>query len=61
MRKPDKPSLRKTLMKDEDAVTKNQLDADSIVVVDGAALLYRVRWMKGTKFEELCENYVQYV
>ena len=60
-RKPDKPSLRKALMKDEDAVTKDQLDADSIFVVDGGALLHRVRWMKGTTFEELCENYVQYV
>ena len=35
MRKPDKPSLRKALMKDEDVVTKNQLDANSIFVVDG--------------------------
>ena len=61
MRKPDKPSLRKALMKDEDPVTKDQLDADSIFVVDGCALLHRVRWMKGTTFEELCENYVQYV
>ena len=54
MRKPDKPSLRKALMKDEDPVTKDQLDADSIFVVDGCALLHRVRWMKGTTFEELC-------
>ena len=48
-------------MKDEDAVTKDQLDADSIFVVDGSALLYRLGWMKGIKFEELCESYVQYV
>ena len=61
MRKPDKPSLRKALMKDEDAVTKDQLDTDSIFVVDGGALLHSVRWMKGTTSEELCENYVQYV
>ena len=61
MRKRDKPSLRKALLKDEDAVTKDQLDADSIFVVDGSALLYRLGWMKGIKFEELCESYVQYV
>lgn len=61
MRKPDKPSLRKALMKDEDVVTKDQLDANSIFVVDGGVLLHRVRWMKGTTFDELCENFVQYV
>ena len=43
MRKPDKASLRKALMKDEDAVTKDQLDADSTFVVDGGALLHGVR------------------
>ena len=59
MRKPDKPSLRKALMKDEDVVTKNQLDANSVFVVDGGVLLHRVRWMKGTTFDELCENFVQ--
>lgn len=59
MRKPDKPSLRKALMKDEDVVTKDQLDANSIFVVDGGVLLHRVRWMKGTTFDELCENFVQ--
>ena len=41
MRTPDKPSLRKALMKDEDAVTKDQLDADSIFVIDGGALLHK--------------------
>ena len=61
MRKPDKPSLRKALMKDEDVVTKDQLNANSIFVVDGGVLLHRVRWMKGTTFDELCENFVQYV
>ena len=59
MRKPDKPSLRKALMKDEDVVTKDQLDANSIFVVDGGVLLHRVRWMKSTTFDELCENFVQ--
>ena len=57
MRKPDKPILGKALMKDEDPVTKDQLDADSVFMVDGGALLHRVRWMKGTTFEELFENY----
>ena len=61
MTKPDKPSLRKALMKDEDVVTKDQLDAKSIFVVDGGVLLHRVRWMKGTTFDELCENFVHYV
>ena len=61
MRKPDKTSLRKALMKDQDFVTDDQLDADSIFVVDGGALLHGVRWMKGAIFEELCQNYVQHV
>lgn len=43
MRKPDKTSLRKALMKDQDFVTDDQLDADSIFVVDGGALLHGVR------------------
>ena len=43
MRKPDKTSLRKALMKDQDFVTDDQLDVDSIFVVDGGALLHGVR------------------
>ena len=35
MRKPDKPSLRKALMKEEGAIHKNQLPSDAVFVVDG--------------------------
>lgn len=61
MRKPDKPSLRKAVMKDDEAVGKNQLQIDPYFVVDGGALLHRVRWIKNSTFDELSQVYVSYV
>lgn len=61
MRKPDKPSLRKVLMPESFAVQKDQLPKDLVYVVDGGALLHRVRWMKGTTFGDIAKQYVTYV
>ena len=46
MRKPDKSCLRKSILKDEAAITKEQFQDNPIFVVDGGALLHRVRWKK---------------
>ena len=61
MRKPDKPSLRKALMKEEGAIHRNQLPSDAVFVVDGGALLHRVRWIKDKTFDELYQVYTRYV
>ncbi len=59
MRKPDKSALAKILVKDVD-------DADpspntSSYVIDGGALLHRVRWRKNVSYGEILEQYVDYV
>ena len=61
MRKPDKPALRRALMRDDEAMSKDQIDKSSLYVVDGGALLQRVRWMKSLTFKELAQLYVSYV
>lgn len=62
MRKPDKSSLRKAVMKMEDAIGKEDiLNPQSKFVLDGGALLHRVRWAKDALFGELANTYVSYV
>ena len=48
MRKPDKPSLRKVILKDQESIASNLPDVQTIVI-DGGGLLHRVRWNKGMK------------
>ena len=43
MRKADKASLRRAIMSDDEAVCKEQIDKNSLYVIDGGALLHRVR------------------
>ena len=52
MRKPDKTSLRKVIMCDEDAVRKEDIEKPGNCV---GALLHRVKWFKGMKFNALSE------
>ena len=61
MRKPDKPSLRKSLMSETDAIQKDNLPTLVFYTVDGGALLHRVRWMKGTTYQNVANQYVTYV
>ena len=61
MRKPDKPSLRKAVMKEGEALGRDQLLSDSLFIIDGGALLHRVRWIKNATFDELSQVYVRYV
>ena len=59
MRKPDKASLRKLLLTDA-----MRCEVDGITgkhVLDGGALLHKVHWVKGMKFHEVAEAYVNYV
>ena len=50
MRKPDKPALRKVIMPDETAIQKTGIPNIKGFVLDGGALLHRVRWAKGKTF-----------
>ena len=61
MRKADKAVLRRALMSDDEAVGKDQIDKNSLYVVDGGALLHRVRWLKDSTFNALAQLYVSYV
>ena len=61
MRKADKPSLRKVLLPDSESLTLEEIDREVISIVDGCALLHKVRWKKGMKFSEIGNVYVQYV
>ena len=61
MRKPDKPALRKVLMPDYDeTISTQQLHPSAIYNIDGGALNHRVRWIRGTIFEELALQYAKY-
>ena len=61
MRKPDKPSLRKVNMPEEDAMPKKDVAPNSHFVIDGGALLHRVRWQKGDKFISIADTYIKLV
>ena len=61
MRKADKPSLRKVIMCDEDAVRKEDIQNPDNYVLDGGALIHRVRWFKGMKFNAVSEVYTNYI
>ncbi|XP_066924439.1 uncharacterized protein [Clytia hemisphaerica] len=59
MRKPDKAALKKSLLPEKDATTMNVAQMQH--VLDGGALLHRVPWSKGTRFDEVAKAYVSYV
>ena len=61
MRSPDKPSLRKVLLKDDDAISMNDISKNCIFVINGGALLHPVCWKKGITFSEIGKLYVTYV
>ena len=61
MRKPDKPSLRKIIMSEHDAVKRENMQTCDCYVVDGGALLHRVRWSKDMKFSAIAKVYINYV
>ena len=63
MRKPDKSSLPKVLVTDEES---NKLDLTSdqnnySYVMNRGALLHRMCWVNGSNFKKIAKTYVQYV
>ena len=63
MHKPDKPSLRKALVTNEES---NKVDLtlrqnNHSYVMNGGALLHRVYWIKGSNFKKIAKIYVQYI
>ena len=60
MRKPDKPTLRKVLLKDEDKVNVDTAVPSSYVLY-GAALLHQVKWLKSSTYKDLAQGYVSHV
>ena len=61
MRKPDKPSMRKVVMPDDVSITREAIGSYGTSVIDGGALLHRVRWSKGMKFSDIGNSYVSNV
>ena len=61
MRKPDKSSLRKAIMLEEDAKPKKEIEGDCYFVIDGGALIHRVHWTKGDRFIEIADAYIKYL
>ena len=55
MRTTDKLSLQKVIMCDEDPVKKEDIENPDNYVLDSGALLHRVRWFKGMKFNAVSE------
>ena len=60
MCKPDKPSLWKALVTDEEShkLTSSQ---NNYSVMDGGALLHRMCCIKESNLKKIAKNYVQYV
>ena len=56
MHKPNKTLLRNSLVTEKADVQEN-----SERVLDGGALLHKVRWSGCTNFGDVCEQYVKYV
>lgn len=61
MRKPDKPSLRKVLLPDSLSHTCEEINKQVTFIIDGGALLHKVRWEKGIKFSEVGNLYLEYI
>jgi len=61
MRKPDKPSLRKAIVKETGTIDVDMKNDSCMCVIDGGALLHRVCWIKGSTFKEIGGNFVNYV
>ncbi|KAG1714706.1 Multidrug resistance-associated protein 1 [Nymphon striatum] len=62
MRKPNKASLRKVLLTEEIQCSANEvMEITGKYVLDGGALLHRVHWVKGIKFNEVAKAYVNYI
>ena len=57
MRKPDKPAIRKYLV--DGKVPESERMGS--YVLDGGALLHRVRWIKGVSYEETCDRYTKHL
>ena len=58
MRKADKAAPRRAIMSHGEAVRKDQIDKNSLYVVDGGALLHRIRWFKDSTFNAFWLNSV---
>jgi hypothetical protein len=58
MRKPNKPALAKALLKNVKTVS---MPPDVRYVVDGGALLHRVRWLKNSTYLDVVQQYILYV
>ena len=61
MRKTDKSSLRKVFMTEQQIVCMDVVKACQKTVVDGGALLHRVRWQKSNTFADIAASYVEHV
>ena len=48
-------------MPEEKAVKKDDIQNCETYVLDGGALLHRVRWAKGMKFSAIADTYVKYI
>lgn len=63
MRDPDKPSLQKVIMSDNSAMKKEEMGVPDSYVLDGGALLHRVRQFKGVTFNAIAtaaySNYIR--
>ena len=60
MRHTQKSALLKVLLSDDGLVDVESLQLCGCTVVDGGALLHRVRWLKDTKFVEIASLYYNY-
>ena len=58
MRKPDKPALVKAITI---GLSSNEPPTNIRYVLDGGSLLHRVRWLKGSTYHDISEQYVTYV
>ena len=62
MREANKPQITELLKKHHRPTpSDNAPKLEGVVVLDGGSLLYTIHWAKGTKFNEIAEQYTKFV
>ena len=61
LRKGNKAQLKTVILHDPVTVSSEEINSCGACIINGEALLHRIRWQKGTSFQNISLAYVKYV